>query len=63
MRVELDAGAWKKEANSRWLSTLRGLALEYLLQVETTKYLDRVEIDEALLETMDITKVATNVRY
>ncbi len=63
MRVELDTGAWKQEANSRWFSTLRGLTLEYMLQQKTTLYLDRVEIDETVLETMDITKVSSNVRY
>ena len=63
MRVELDAGAWKNQANQRWFTTLRGLALEYMLQKKTTPYLDRVEIDEELLATVDITMVSTNLRY
>jgi len=63
MRVGLDTGAWKNEANARWFTTLRGLALEYMLQQKTTPYLDRVEVDEELLETVDITMVSSNVRY
>lgn len=63
MRVELDTAAWKNEQNSRWFSTLRGLTLEYMLQQKTTPYLDRIEIDEALLSEVDITQVASNVRY
>ena len=63
MRVGLDTGAWKNEANKRWFTTLRGLALEYMLQQKTTPYLDRIEVDEELLETVDITMVSSNVRY
>ena len=63
MRAELDTGAWKNDANSRWFSTLRGLTLEFMLQQKTAAYLDRVSIDEALLATVDITMVSSNVRY
>ena len=63
MRVGLDTGAWKNEANARWFTTLRGLAVEYMLQQKTTVYLDRVEIDESLLEGVDITTVSSNIRY
>ena len=63
MRVDLDTGAWKNEANSRWFSTLRGLTLEYMLQQKTAAYLDRVGVDEALLASVDITTVSSNVRY
>jgi len=63
MRVELDTAAWKNEQNSRWFTTLRGLTLEYMLQQKTTLYLDRIEVDEALLSEVDITQVASNVRY
>ena len=63
MRAKLDTGAWKNEANARWFTTLRGMTVEYMLQQKTTAYLDRVEIDEALLETVDITTVSSNIRY
>ncbi len=63
MRAELDTGAWKNDRNSRWFSTLRGLTLEYMLQQRTVQYLDRVSVDEALFSTVDITTVASNVRY
>ncbi len=63
MRVGLDTGAWKNEANARWFTTLRGLAIEYMLQQKTATYLDRVEVDDALLEAVDITTVSSNVRY
>ncbi|MBQ3063176.1 MAG: hypothetical protein IJC99_00020 [Clostridia bacterium] len=63
MRAELDTGAWKNEKNARWFSTLRGLALEYMLQQKTTTYLDRVTVNEDLLEGVDITQVASNIIY
>ena len=63
MRAELDTGAWKNEENKSWFTTLRGLALEYMLQQETAKYLDRVEVNEDLLEGVDITMVASNIIY
>ncbi|MBQ9802586.1 MAG: hypothetical protein IJW51_05900 [Clostridia bacterium] len=63
MRAELDTGAWQQEANARWFSTLRGLTLEYMLQQKTAAYLDRVTVDEELLKTVDITTVASNIRY
>lgn len=63
MRAELDSAAWQKEENKRWFTTLRGLALEYMLQQKTTPLLDRVTIDEAVLEGVDITAVSSNVRY
>lgn len=63
MRAELDTGAWQNEANARWFTTLRGLALEYMLQQRTAAYLDRVSVDEALLESVNITTVSSNIRY
>lgn len=63
MRAELDTGAWQKEANSRWFTTLRGLTLEYMLQQKTAAYLDRVSVDEAQLDAVDITTVSSNIRY
>lgn len=63
MRVSLDTGAWQNEANSRWFSNLRAMTLEYMLQQRTEKYLDRVTFNEALLATVDITSVGTNLRY
>ena len=63
MRTELDKGAWKQEANTRWFKSLRGLAMEYMLQLETTEYFDRLVIDEEVLAGVDITSVASNVRY
>lgn len=63
MRAELDTGAWKNEVNKKWFTTLRGLTLEYMLQQETAKYLDRVAVNEELLEGVDITKVASNIIY
>jgi hypothetical protein len=63
MRAELDTGAWQKEANSRWFTTLRGFTLEYMLQQKTTTYLDRVSVDEELFKTVDITTVSSNIRY
>ncbi len=63
MRAELDTGAWKNEKNKRWFTTLRGLALEYMLQQETAKYLDRVEVNGDLLEGVDITGVSSNIIY
>ncbi len=63
MRTELDTGAWKNDANSRWFSTLRGLTLEYMLQQRTLQYIDRVTVDEGLLTTVDITTVSSNIRY
>lgn len=63
MRAELDTGAWQKEANSRWFTTLRGFTLEYMLQQKTATYLDRVSVDEELLKTVDITTVSSNIRY
>ena len=63
MRAELDTGAWKNEDNTRWFTTLRGLALEYMLQQKTAEYLDRVEVNEELLEGVSITMVASNILY
>jgi len=63
MRAELDKGAWQNEANSRWFSTLRGLTLEYMLQQRTAEYLDRVEVNEELLATVNITMVGKNFYY
>ncbi len=63
MRAELDTGAWQKDANSRWFTTLRGLTLEYMLQQKTTAYLDRVSVDEELFKTVNITTISSNIRY
>lgn len=63
MRAELDTGAWKNEANKKWFTTLRGLTLEYMLQQETSKYLDLVSINEDLLKGVNITQVASNIIY
>ncbi len=63
MRAELDTGAWKNDDNTRWFSTLRGLTLEYMLQQRTAPYIDRVTVDETLLEAADITTVSSNIRY
>ncbi|MBE6691355.1 MAG: hypothetical protein E7590_08800 [Ruminococcaceae bacterium] len=60
MRTELDAGAWAKSENERWFGTLTGLVVEYMLQQRTADYLDRVQVDEALRGTVDITMVAAN---
>ena len=63
MRAKLDAGAWKKEANARWFTTLLGMTIEYMLQQKTTAVLDRVEVDAALLDTVDIATLSSNIRY
>lgn len=63
MRAPLDTGAWQKEENARWFSTLRGLTLEYMLQQRTAAYLDRVTVDEALLADISIAHLGSNVRY
>ncbi|MBE6594628.1 MAG: hypothetical protein E7644_02390 [Ruminococcaceae bacterium] len=63
MRVELDAGAWQKEENSRWFDTLTGLTIEHMLQKRTAEYIDRVSFDEELLKTVDIRMVAANNYY
>ncbi len=63
MRAKLDTGAWGQETNKRWFSNLRAMTLEYMLQRRTEKYLDQVTFDEALLATVDITSVGTNLRY
>ena len=63
MRTELDAGAWQQEANARWFGTLTGLVMEYMLQQRAAEYLDRVVVDEALKETVDITMVDANNYY
>ena len=63
MRATLDTGAWQDEANSRWFTNLRAMTLEYMLQQRTEKYLDQVTFNEALLATVDITSVGTNLRY
>ena len=63
MRVELDTAAWQNDANARWFTTLRGMALEHMLQKRTTEYLDRVTVDEELLAGVSIKGVGSNVRY
>lgn len=65
MRSELDDGAWQKEENSRWFSSLTDLVIESMLQdkLGAEGYLDRVVVNEALLGTVDITMVAANNYY
>lgn len=63
MRVALDEGAWSVDANSRWFNTLTTLTVEYMMQQRTTEYLQYVEVDEAILNSVDITMVATNSFY
>jgi hypothetical protein len=65
MRAELDDGAWQKEANSRWFSSLTSLVVERLLQdkLGDEGYLDRVVVNEALIGSVDITMVAANNYY
>lgn len=63
MRCELDEDyqAWKDPANETWFQSFAELVSEYQLQKMTVEYFDRLEIDEALLATVDITKVSTNI--
>ncbi|MBQ8357907.1 MAG: hypothetical protein IJX39_08900 [Clostridia bacterium] len=65
MRSELDEKAWSVEENSRWFGTMTGLVVEYMLQnkVKDEGYLDRVEVNTELKETVDITMVAANNYY
>ena len=65
MRDELDDGAWQKEENSRWFSTLTSLVVEQMLQekLKAEGYLDRVVVDEALKSSVDITMVEPNTYY
>lgn len=63
MRAELDEGAWTNSANSRWFTSLTGLCMEYMLQLRSAEYLDKVKIDEELRDSVDITMVGTNLYY
>ena len=63
MRVDLDEGAWSKAENNRWFQMLEELTMEYLLQRRIQEYLPLVEVDEALLKSVDITMVAANNYY
>ncbi len=70
MRCELeeDYYAWSDDDNSTWFDGTRGVTFnsllsEYMLQNKAKEYLDRIEINEELLATVDITMVATNKIY
>lgn len=65
MRCELDDGAWGNTANSRWFTAMTSVMVESMLQSKLTegKYLERVTVDEALLKTVDITKLSPNYYY
>lgn len=65
MRCELNSGAWGNEANKAWFDSFGGMLKEHMLQnkVKDGGYLDRVEVDEKLKETVDISMVATNNFY
>lgn len=65
MRSELDDGAWQKEENSRWFSSLTPLVVEQMLQdkLKAEGYLDRVSVNEDLKNSVDITMVAANNYY
>ena len=65
MRCALDDGAWGNEANSLWFKSMNGLVIEHMLQKRLTKggYLDRVEVDTALLSTVDIKELSPNYYY
>lgn len=63
MRVALDDAAWSKDENSRWFSTMNTLAVEYMFQQRTAEYMQYVEVDEAVLKSVDITTVAANNYY
>ena len=65
MRSELDDGAWQKEENSRWFSSLTPLVVEQMLQdkLKADGYLDRVSVNEDLKNSVDITMVAANNYY
>ena len=66
--LEEDYAAFKDDDNKTWFDGTRGVTFnsmlaEYLLQKKTAGYMDRIEIDEELLATVDITMVATNKVY
>lgn len=70
MRCELEEGyyPWADDDNKTWFDGTRGVTFnsmlsEYLLQKKTADYMDRIEIDEELLATVDITMVGTNKIY
>ena len=63
MRVALDEGAWQAEENAAWFTALNTLVVEYMLQKRTAAYMEQIKLDEALLATVDITKVAANNYY
>ncbi len=63
MRAELDEGAWADSENSRWFTSLTGLCMEYMLQLRSAEYLDKVEVNEELRDSVDITMVGTNLYY
>lgn len=65
MRCELDAGAWSNTQNKTWFESFGDLLREHMLQdmVIDGGYLDRVEVNEAVKASVDISMVATNSFY
>ena len=65
MRCELDSGAWSDSANKTWFESFNDVLREYMLQnmVRDGGYIDRVVVNEAVKEKVDITMVATNNFY
>ena len=65
MRCELDDGAWGQEANATWFASFTELLVEHMLQkrLQQDGYIDRVQVDEALRKTVDITMVDANGVY
>lgn len=65
MRCELDEGAWSNTQNEKWFESFGDLLREYMLQNKVIDggYLDRVEVNEAIKSSVDISMVATNNFY
>lgn len=65
MRVELDDGAWGETANKTWFESFNELLIEHVLQnkLKSEGYLDKIEVNEALLPTVDISAIDKNGYY
>ena len=63
MKYELDKGAYSNEANAEWFEGFNESVADMLFTNKCMEYADRIETDEELIATVDMSAVKPNYYY
>lgn len=63
MKYELDTGAYSNEVNAEWFEGFNESVADMLFTNKCMEYVDRIETDEELIKTVDMSTVKPNYYY